>query len=231
MKSSCLKLGIVLFNDFDQLDVTGPFEVFYEFPKTKVYFIAHSLEPVSSVQGIKLTPEFTFNSAPKLDILFVPGGYGVMNALETNSSLINFIKKQSAHLKYLSSFCTGSLILGYAGELKGYKATSHWLAKKYLPKFGAIPVNERVVVDRNRVTGSGVSAGFDVALHLGEILFGKAFVETQILLSEYHPKPLYDEVLYETVSQEARDMLDKKMNPIITNRDLFFEKYLEDLDK
>ena len=228
INSSHLKLGILLFDNFDQLDVTGPFEIFHEFPNTTVYFISNSLQPLKSVQGIQISPDLTFDSAPQMDILFVPGGFGITNVIENNSSFIHFIQKQSPKLKYLSSVCTGSLILGFAGELNGYKATSHWLAKKYLYQFGAIPVNKRVVVDRNRITGAGVSAGFDLALQLGGILFGKTFVESQELLTEYNPKPLYGGVTYKTASQKSKKELEKEMGDIIKSRDLFFEKISTD---
>lgn len=220
---STLKLGIILFRDFDQLDVTGPFEIFHEFPNTRIYFISNTIQPVKSTQGIQITPELTFDSAPQMDILFVPGGYGITNVIERNPSLIHFIQRQSPKLKYITSVCTGSLILGYAGELKEYKATSHWLAIKYLDKFGAIPVNKRVVVDRNRITGAGVSAGFDVAMQLGDILFGKTFVENQELLTEYNPKPLYG-VTPNTASIEAHEEVIKTMGDTIKSRDLFFDK-------
>ena len=220
-----LKLGIILFPNFDQLDVTGPYEIFAEFPKTKIYFISNSLNSVSSVQGIKITPNLTFHSAPQMDILFVPGGVGVIDVMKKKAELIQFIQKQTPNLKYLTSVCTGSLILGVAGELKGYKSTSHWLAMKYLTKFDAIPVNDRVVMDRNRITGAGVSSGFDLALKLGDILFGKTFVETQELMTEYHPKPLYGGVTAATATKEAQQEVEKSMKSIIKERDLFFENF------
>ena len=139
-----LKLGIILFPGFDQLDITGPLEIFSNFPNTKIYFISNNLDIVNSSAGIiKIKPNSTFSTVPQLDVLFVPGGEGVTKAIAANNGLIPFIKKQTPELKYLSSVCTGALILGSAGELNGYKATTHWMAKKYLLYFGAIETDQR----------------------------------------------------------------------------------------
>jgi cyclohexyl-isocyanide hydratase len=223
IKDKPLKLGIILFPGFDQLDVTGPLEIFNAFPNTKIYFISNNLKPVTSnIDSIKIKPDSTFLTAPQLDVLFVPGGGGVIKALENDKEMLSFINKETPQLKYLSSVCTGALILGRSGELKGYQATTHWLTKKYLPDFGAIPVNQRVVVDRNRVTGAGVTSGFDVALQLGDLLFGKSFVEQQELITEYFEhKTLYNTTL-ETASNEAKEALETRIAPMIKERNAFF---------
>lgn len=221
-KEKVLKLGIVLFPDFDQLDVTGPLEVFYNFPNTKLYFIANDLNTVSSSIGIiKIKPNTTFATAPQLDVLFVPGGVGVVNAIANDKGMLHFIQQQTPQLTYLSSVCTGALILGKSGELKGYQATTHWMAKKYLANFGAIAVNQRVVIDRNRVTGAGVSSGFDVALQLGDLLFGKTFVEKQELLAEYFNHSVLYNTTLETASPEATQSLAEQMQPLMKKRDDF----------
>jgi cyclohexyl-isocyanide hydratase len=223
-KERPLKLGIILFPDFDQLDVTGPLEVFSNFPNTKVYFISNNLDTVkSSVDIIRIKPNATFSTAPQLDVLFVPGGKGVTKAIAADNGLIPFIKKQTPELKYLSSVCTGALILGNAGELKGYKATTHWMSKKYLPSFSAIAIDQRVVVDRNRVTGAGVTSGFDVALQLGALLFGKTFVEKQELLAEYFNHPVLYNTTPESASPEAKEDLEKEMAALTKSRDDFFK--------
>ena len=218
-----LRLGIVLFPGFDQLDVTGPLEIFSNFPNTKIYFISNNLDTVKSSVGIiRIKPNTTFSTAPQLDVLFVPGGEGVTNAIAANNGLIPFIKRQTPELKYLSSVCTGALILGNAGELNGYKATTHWMAKKYLPYFGAIETDQRVVVDRNRVTGAGVTSGFDVALQLGALLFGRNFVEKQELLTEYFTHPTLYNTTLESASPEVKEDLKKEMTTINKNRDDVF---------
>ncbi len=223
-KEKPLKLGIVLFPGFDQLDVTGPLEVFSNFPNTKIYFISNNLGTVKSSVGIiKIKPNTTFSAAPQLDVLFVPGGEGVTKAIASDNGLIPFIKKQTPELKYLSSVCTGALILGSAGELNGYKATTHWMAKKYLPYFGAIETDQRVVIDRNLVTGAGVTSGFDVALQLGALLFGQNFVEKQELLTEYFTHPTLYNTTLESASPEVKEDLIKEMATINKSRDDFFK--------
>lgn len=218
-----LKLGIVLFPGFDQLDITGPLEIFSNFPNTKIYFISNSLDTVkSSIGVIKIKPNATFSTAPQLDVLFVPGGEGVTKAIVSNNGLIPFIKKQTPELKYLSSVCTGALILGSAGELNGYKATTHWMAKKYLSYFGAIETDQRVVVDRNRVTGAGVTSGFDVALQLGALLFGRNFVEKQELLTEYLTHPTLYNTTLDSANPEVKEELKKEMGTISKSRDDLF---------
>ena len=224
-KEKVLKLGVVLFPDFDQLDVTAPLEIFHNFPNTKIYFISNNLKTVpSNVSAIKIKPNATFDTAPQLDVLFVPGGSGVVNSLTYDKGMLNFIQQQTPKLHYLSSVCTGALILGRAGELKGYQATTHWMAQKYQPNLGAIPVNQRVVVDRNRVTGAGVSSGLDVALQLGDLLFGKTFVEKQELQAEYFNHSVLYNTTLETASPEAKKELAEQMQPLIKMRDEFFNQ-------
>lgn len=218
-----LKLGIVLFKGFDQLDVTAPLEVFNRFPDTQIYFIANTMRPVSShIKAITIKPNTTFDTAPQMDILFIPGGTGLVKALKNDKALVHFIQGQTPQLKYLSSVCTGALILGYAGELKDYRATTHWMAKKYLTSLGAIPVDQRVVVDRNRVTGAGVSSGLDLALQLGELLFGKSFFEKEELLIEYFNQPVLYNTSVETADPEAKEALQKEMGNVFKERDDFF---------
>lgn len=219
-----LKLGIVLFPNFDQLDVTGPLEIFANYPNTQIYFISNNLDTVkSSIEAIQIKPTTTFTTAPQLDVLFVPGGMGVTKAIAANNGLFPFIQKQTPSLKYLSSVCTGSLILASSGELNGYKATTHWMAKKYLSHFDIIPIDQRVVVDRNRITGAGVTSGFDVALQLGDLLFGKIFVEKQELLTEYFNHPTLYNTTLESANPEAKASLQKDMAPLIKDREDFFK--------
>lgn len=219
-----IKIGIVLFQNLDQLDVAGPYEVFSDFPNTKVYLISNSLSLIKSSNGLIFKPNSTFKNTPQLDVLFVPGGFGVADVVTKNKELIQFVNKQSEYAKYVSSVCTGSLILASAGELKGYRATSHWLAKKYLANFGAIPAEERVVVDQNRITGAGVTTGVEVALKIGDLLFGKEFVEKEQLVIEYtNPSPLYP-IQPNTASPETLENVKRGLAPVIEKRDKIFGK-------
>lgn len=222
VSSSKMKIGILLFEKFDQLDVTGPLEVISDFPHTQIYFLSNERGLVMSVQGLPISSNMTFAQAPQMDVLLAPGGAGVTNAIQKNKELIAFIQKQTPHLKYLTSVCTGALLLGAAGELKGYQATSHWLAKKYLTSFGAIPKEGRVVVDENRITASGVTSGIDLALKLGEILFGETFAKSQELLLEYQPQNQNSEMIFQNSSPEVKTEIENLMGNTIRERDEFF---------
>src|SRR5215212_8142631 len=157
-------IGMVIFPNLTQLDLTGPYEVFGRLPDTKVLLIAESLQPVTSDNGLLLAPDATFETAPQADVLFVPGGRGIFEAMQSKK-LISFLQNQTVNAKYVTSVCTGSLILAAAGLLNGYKATTHWLSLNLLKLFNVYVVEERVVIDRNRITGGGVTAGIDLGLY------------------------------------------------------------------
>src|SRR5689334_19024028 len=163
---------MLIFPNLTQLDLTGPYEVFGRLPHTKVLLIAESLEPLKSDNGLLLTPDATFGTAPRADVLFVPGGKGIFDAMQ-NKKLISFLQNQAADAKYITSVCTGSLVLAAAGLLNGYKATTHWLSLNLLRLFNVDVVEERVVIDRNRITGGGVTAGIDFGLHVASKLFNE----------------------------------------------------------
>jgi cyclohexyl-isocyanide hydratase len=188
VKNSSLAVGLVLFPDLTQLDLTGPYEVFARMPRTHVHLIAATLAPVRSERGLTMTPDTTFDHAPALDILCVPGGVGV-NAMMEDAALLEFLQVQSRQARYVTSVCTGALLLGAAGLLRGYRATTHWLSMDLLPLFGAEPVDERVVIDRNRITGGGVTAGIDFGLVVASEIFGPSVAQEIQLTIEYNPSP------------------------------------------
>src|SRR5690349_6526541 len=167
-----MTIGMVIFPNLTQLDLTGPYEVFGRLPDTKVLLIAESLEPVKSDNGLLLTPDATFETASQVDVLFVPGGRGIFDAMQ-NKNLISFLQKQGENAKHITSVCTGSLVLAAAGLLDGYKATTHWLSLNLLKLFPVEVIEERVVIDRNRITGGGVTAGIDFGLYVVAKLFGE----------------------------------------------------------
>lgn len=183
-----LVIGLILFPDLTQLDLTGPYEVFARMPATAVHLLAETLHPVRSERGLTIAPDATWTTSPPLDIVFVPGGVGV-NAMMAHEALLTFLKQQSQTAAYLTAVCTGTLLLGAAGLLRGYRATTHWLSLDLLPLFGAVPVAERVVVDRNRITGGGVTAGIDFGLQLAALLRGRRAAEEIQLMMEYNPQP------------------------------------------
>ena len=189
MKSeSKLRAGFLISPRMTQLDFTGPYEVLARLPELEVYIVAERAGPVQSEFGLTIVADHDLRSTPQLDILCVPGGPGTLEAA-AHAPVIAFLQDQAREVKWLTSVCTGSLLLGAAGLLKGYRATTHWLSLDLLPLVGAIPVQERVVKDRNRITGGGITAGIDFALVLAAELFGKARAESIELMMEYNPAP------------------------------------------
>jgi cyclohexyl-isocyanide hydratase len=186
-----LSVGMVLFEGFTQLDLTGPYEVFARMPRTKVWLVAASLAPVRTEWGMTIIPDATFDTAPRLDLLCVPGGWGI-NAVLDDEALLGFLRSRAPDARYVTSVCSGALLLGAAGLLRGYRATTHWLSLDLLPSFGAEPVAERVVHDRNRITGGGVTAGIDFALSVAEELFGDVIAQAIQLAIEYDPAPRHN---------------------------------------
>jgi cyclohexyl-isocyanide hydratase len=183
-----ISVGMVLFEGVTQLDLTGPYEVFARMPNTTVRLIASSLEPVRTEWGMRIIPDATFDSAPPLDLLCVPGGWGI-NAMLGEAALLGFLRDRAPDARYVTSVCSGALLLGAAGLLRGYRATTHWLSLDLLASFGAHPVAERVVRDRDRITGGGVTAGIDFALVVAAELFGDAVAQGIQLAIEYDPAP------------------------------------------
>jgi cyclohexyl-isocyanide hydratase len=181
-------IGILVFPGVQQLDLTGPYEVFASLPDTKVHLIWKNREQITSATGLVLIPTTTFGECPTLDVICVPGGGGV-NALLEDGETLSFVRAQAKQARYITSVCTGSLVLGAAGLLKGRKATTHWFAHDFLEKFGAIPVQGRVVRDGNLITAGGVTAGIDFGLAVVAELVGRTEAEAIQLGLEYAPAP------------------------------------------
>jgi cyclohexyl-isocyanide hydratase len=179
---------MVLFPNLTQLDLAGPYEVLARMPQTRVHLVAATLAPVCSEHGLTMRPDIAFDQVPPLDILCVPGGVGV-NAMMEDLALLEFLQAQSLHARYVTSVCTGALLLGAAGLLRGYRATTHWLSLDLLGLFGADPVDERVVIDRNRITGGGVTAGIDFGLVVASDVFGAPAAQEIQLMIQYDPTP------------------------------------------
>jgi cyclohexyl-isocyanide hydratase len=190
-QTASLSVGIVLFEGVTQLDLTGPYEVFCRMPGAKVRLVASTLAPVRTEWGMIIVPDTTFATAPSFDVLCVPGGWGV-NAMLEDQELLSFLRRQGASARYVTSVCSGALLLGAADLLRGYRATTHWLSLDLLASFGAQPVAERVVHDRNRITGGGVTAGIDFALVVAAELFGATVAQAIQLAIEYNPAPPYE---------------------------------------
>ena len=188
MTTDNLRTGLLLFPRLTQLDMTGPFEVFTRIPGNEVLLLWKSREPVRADSGLGLLPTTTFADCPALDVICVPGGPGVL-ALMEDAEVLDFLRRVAKTARYVTSVCTGSLVLGAAGLLKGRRAASHWMSRDFLREFGAEPVAERVVVDGNVITGGGVTAGIDFALMIAAALRGEATAQEIQLSIEYDPEP------------------------------------------
>lgn len=181
--------GMLVFPRMTQLDFTGPYEVFCRIPGAKVVLVGREVAPMPSEHGLVFQPDVDFAHAPPLDVLFVPGGGGVDAAMDDDATL-DFLAERGGSARYVTSVCTGALALGAAGLLRGYRATTHWLSLPLLSAFGATPVEDaRVVIDRNRITGGGVTAGIDFALHIASELAGEDEARAIQLMIEYAPAP------------------------------------------
>jgi cyclohexyl-isocyanide hydratase len=186
-----LQIGSLLFEGLDQIDLTGPFEVLSRIPNSTYRIYGKTAEPMRDLKGLRLTPDAALWDAPQLDVLHVPGGFG-QEALMEDAEVLAWIRRQAAGARSVFSVCTGALVCGAAGLLKGRRATTHWASFHLLPYFGAIPVNERVVVDGNWVFAAGVTAGIDGALRLAANLRGDDVARTIQLYMEYAPEPPFD---------------------------------------
>jgi len=183
-----MQIGLLLFPDLTQLDLTGPYEVFARVPGAKVHLVWKTRDPVISDRGMAIAPTATFADSPQFDVICVPGGPGQIALMEDDETL-DFLRRQAAGAQWVTSVCTGSLVLGAAGLLQGYRATAHWASHDQLALLGAIPTQGRWVIDRNRVSGGGVTAGIDFALALVAAMLGEAVAKAIQLSIEYDPGP------------------------------------------
>ena len=189
--SAPLQIGLLIFPNVTQLDLTGPVQVFSGVPGAKLHLIWKRIEPVPSDSVLVLTPTTTFADCPQLDVICVPGGCGV-DDMVNDEEMLQFLRDQAKGAKYVTSVCTGSLVLGAAGLLRGYRAATHWTAMENLSAFGATPTKTRVCIDRNRVTGGGVTAGIDFALTLVAMLLDEKTAQAIQLRLEYNPAPPFN---------------------------------------
>ena len=197
-----LTIGCFVFPRQDQIDFTGPFEVLSRIPNSTVHVIAKTKEPVRDVKGLILTPEMSLADAPPLDLLLVSGGLG-QQALMEDQEILSFVKNQADSGRYLLSVCTGALLCGAAGVLRGRRATTHWAAWDLLHYYGAIPTRARVVVDGNYISTAGVTAGLDGSLEIASILRGDVIAQEIQLDIEYAPDPPFHSGTPETAPPEV----------------------------
>ena len=183
--------GFLIFPNLTQLDFTGPLQVLHRLPGSTTHIVAKTMAPVASDCGLSLLPTRTFADCPPLDLLCIPGGFGVDDAMQ-DAETMAWVRRQGAHAKYITSVCTGAFILGAAGLLRGKRATTHWAYHELLSLVGAIPTRGRVVRDDNVITGGGVTAGIDFALTVAAEIAGAEVAQSIQLAIEYDPAPPFD---------------------------------------
>jgi cyclohexyl-isocyanide hydratase len=213
-----LTIGSLLFERVDQIDLTGPFEVLSRLPNATHRIYGKTAAPVRDVNGLRLAPDATLAEAPPLDVLHVPGGHG-QEALMEDADVLDWIRRQASGARAVLSVCTGALICGAAGLLRGRRATTHWSAFHLLPFFGAIPVNERVVLDDNWVFAAGVTAGIDGALRLAAALRGDDAARTIQLQIAYAPEPPFDSGTPETAPAAILEQARRSSRDITARRE------------
>jgi len=212
-----LSVGCFIFDQMDQIDFTGPFEVLSRMPDTAVQIIGKELSAVRDVQGLRLTPDVTVAEAGTFDVLLVPGGHG-QRALMHDEEVLALIHKQVQMERLLFSVCTGALLCGAAGVLKGRHVTTHWSTRHLMSYYGADLVDARVVVDGNIISAAGVTAGLDAALVLVSLLRGDAAAQEIQLAIEYAPNPVFHSGTPESAPAQVLESFQKKYEPIGTAR-------------
>ncbi len=196
-------IGFLLFPGVTQLDLTGPWEVFSRAPGAQVHLIWKTREIVQSDKGMGIQPTATFTDCPPLDLICVPGGPGQIPLMD-DSETLQFLRERAQQARFITAVCTGALVLGAAGLLHGYQATTHWASLDQLALLGAIPLAQRVVRDGNRITGAGVTSGIDFALSVISDIWGADIAQGIQLQLEYAPQPPFNSG---TPGQAPRDVL------------------------
>jgi cyclohexyl-isocyanide hydratase len=217
MTEKHLQIGVLAFPKMTSLDALAPFEILARAPNSTAHLVWKDCTPFVGDTGLLVTPSMSFLDAPQFDVVVVPGGPG-QNDLMDDEELFSFLRQQAAGAQWITSVCTGSLLLAAAGLLTGYKATCHWLSLDYLRLFQVDVVPDRVVIDRNRVTGGGVTSGLDFAFVLLRLLRGEATAKAIQLMLEYDPAPPFrsghpdvaDAHTVEAVREMAKAMLERR---------------------
>ena len=223
-----LQIGSLMFDGIDQIDLTGPFEVLARIPNSTYRLYGKTGDMIRDLKGLRLTPDASIAEAPQLDILHIPGGRG-QEALMEDEEVLGWIRQQAAGAHSIFSVCTGALVCGAAGLLKGRRATTHWASFHLLPYFGAIPVNERVVIDGNWIFAAGVTAGIDGALRLAAELRGDDVAKAIQLHMVYAPEPPFDSGTPETAPAHILEQTRATLVEITSQREVTAKRIAEKL--
>jgi cyclohexyl-isocyanide hydratase len=217
LRDKPLQIGILLFPAMDQIDFSGPFSVLSRIPNATVHVLAKNRQPVRDHKGLVLTPDLALADAPALDLLQIPGGPG-QEAVMDDEPVLALIRDQMAAGRLVFSVCTGALICGAAGILRGRRATTHWAAFDLLHYFGATPVDARVVVDGNLISAAGVTAGIDGALTLAALLRGEPVAQQIQLDIQYAPEPPFHAGTPKTAPADVYKAVAAKYRPLTDAR-------------
>lgn len=213
-----LNIGSLIFPDLDQVDLTGPHEVLARLPDSSWRLYAGSLDPVTDMKGLRILPDATLDEAPQLDVLHIPGGFGVDAAMQ-DPVLLEWIRRQAEGAQLVFTVCTGSLLLGATGLLRGRRATTHWASHHLLPLLGATPVDERVVEDGKFVTAAGVTSGFDGALYVAAKLRGDAVAQFIQLYMQYDPAPPFNAGTPKVAPAAVLEQANAAFAPVVARRE------------
>jgi cyclohexyl-isocyanide hydratase len=213
-----IRIGLLAFPAMTQLDLTGPLQVFASLPGAEVFVIWKTLDPIKTHGGLTLIPDTTLADCPKLDVICVPGGAGVIDLMD-DQAVLGFLRAQAEQARFVGSICTGALVLGAAGLLRGRRATTHWAWTDLLVPLGAIPTNGRVVRDGKFMSGGGVTAGIDFALTMVAEIAGQAVAESIQLGIEYAPAPPFDAGSPETARPELVAAVRARMGALRAERE------------
>lgn len=212
-----MHIAFLLFPGVTQLDLTGPAQFLSRLPGAKVDLVWDSLDPVPTDAGFSILPTATFADVPHVGLLCVPGGMGVASVID-HAGALDWVRQVGSGAEWVTSVCTGALVLGAAGLLRGYRATTHWAWHDLLPLFGAEPVAARTVIDRNRATGGGVTAGIDFALTLMARIAGDDVARAVQLALEYDPAPPFDSGSPAKAGAELVEVYTARANRLAPNR-------------
>ncbi len=213
-----MHIGLLLFPRLTQLDLTGPFEVLAHVPGATVHLLWKTTDPVAAITGMAIVPDTTLAACPQLDVICVPGGSGVAAVME-DEEVLDFLRRQAAGARYVTSVCTGALVLGAAGLLRGKRATTHWGSHDFLASLGAIPTKGRVVRDGNIFTGGGVTAGIDFALTLVAEMCGPDVAQSIQLAIEYAPAPPFQAGSPDSAPAKVVDMARSHLSAMRAERE------------